>query len=67
MTQHQLTTNFDRTYDPEVTMDPLVNPPGQDDRLMLKHFQGWLEETRGGGSVEDDAPVEDTRLTFSFW
>mmetsp|Transcript_4547 Transcript_4547/g.5039 ORF Transcript_4547/g.5039 Transcript_4547/m.5039 type:complete len:940 (+) Transcript_4547:226-3045(+) len=42
MTQHQLETNFDQTYDPEVTKDSLVNPPGQDDRLMITHFRKWL-------------------------
>lgn len=48
MTQHQLSTNFDQIYDPKVTQDPLVNPPGQDDREMVKYFKKWLEQRKEG-------------------
>ena len=47
MTQHQLNTNFDEKFDPQVTKDPLENPPGQDDRKMDEMFQMWLEGKEG--------------------
>jgi hypothetical protein len=52
MTQHQLVTNFDQTFDPTVTNDPLVNPPGQDDREMVKHFRTWLKQRQEEGNGE---------------
>ena len=47
MIQNELTVNFDQTWDPITTNQPLVNEAAQSDGLMGKHFQNWLRERKG--------------------
>jgi hypothetical protein len=51
MLQNQLSENFDQVFYPSVTKDPLLNPPGMDDRAMKEHFQKWLKERKRLGNT----------------
>ena len=48
MTENELTVNFDKVPDPTVIKDSLVNQVGQNDALIVNHFQKWLENREKG-------------------
>ena len=50
MIQKQLSENFDEVFDPQVTKEPLLNPPAQDDRAMKRFFQSWLDKRKKSGN-----------------